>query len=91
MMMKPRLQLFALAVNEVGGFWKSVVEPSLDPAEERDFISQQVHADQNGEDALTGRDEHNQPGDDTKPSGGVLEHQLGMPVPDEPFHRGFPV
>ena len=84
--LKPGFNIFQMAVSEGGDFGIFMVNPILDPSKEGDFIGQHIDADQDAEESLSGNEEHNDSGQNKKPSGQMLEYPLCMPVPDQPFH-----
>ena len=55
-----------------------MAQPFLEPRKHRDVIGQQEDADQEGQNTLSGRDQHDDSHDDTQPAERVLEHQPGM-------------
>ena len=71
-------QLFPLEMDKSRGFGKFQVYPRFQPAKHGNVVGQQVDADQDGQDALPGRDEHDDAGHNAEPAKCVLEHQLGM-------------
>ena len=74
-------------VEILGGPREFPMKPIPDPAEKRDFISQQQNAQQDRQETLTGSDEHHHSDRNAEPSGGVLEHDFDVPVPDWLFHQ----
>jgi hypothetical protein len=86
---EPVAELFPLAVDKVGGFGKAMLEPGLDLSKERNFVGQQIDPNQDREDALARRDEHDHACCNAQPASHVLEHEFGMPVPEQMFHRGW--
>ena len=65
-------------MNKGRGLGEFTVYPLFKPAKHGNVVGQQVDTDQDSEDALPGRDEHDDAGQNAEPACCVLEHQLGM-------------
>lgn len=75
-----------MPVDVLGRFRKFMVYPGLESSECGYVIGQQKDADQDGENALSGCNQHDDSHDDAKPAEYVFKHEFGMLVPDQPFH-----
>ena len=85
---EPFLQTHACPVDIIRGRGEPVLKVVLEPCEQGDFIGQKIDADQNGQDALTRCDKHDESRKDADPAKCMLKQPFGMPVPDQTFHEG---
>lgn len=78
-------------VVDIGcGFGEFPLDERLQPSKRGNGVGQQVDANEDGKEALAGRDDHDDSGHDAKPSGGVFQDPLGVLVKGQMLHVAAP-